>query len=155
MANTYKRIYIHLIFAVKYRHALLDIKWREDVFRYIAGIINRRGNHALAVNGYTDHIHIFLDYKENELISELVREVKKASTAFINNRNYLEEKFQWQGGYGVFSHGQNDKNTIIEYVKNQCIQHSNNSFEMEYKQLLDTHEIEFTDQYNFTFHNEN
>lgn len=65
MANTYSRIYLQVIFAVKYRHALLNIKWRETIFKYIAGIINKKGHYSLAVNGYDDYIHIFFNYKEH------------------------------------------------------------------------------------------
>ena len=83
MANAYHKIYLHVIFAVKNRNALLDESWREEVFKYMSGTINQRGHYSLAVNGSYDHVHLFFDYKGNELVEDLVREIKKASNTFI------------------------------------------------------------------------
>ena len=95
MANTYRKVYLHIVFAVKIRKALLDKSWRHELFAYMAGSINQRGHFSLAVNGFTDHVHLFFDYNCNELISDLVREIKKSSNAFINDRNLCEQNFEW------------------------------------------------------------
>src|SRR5690606_24987583 len=119
MANTYRKIYIHIIFAVKNRNALLHKSWRQEVFKYIAGIINQRNHYSLAVNGSYDHLHIFFDYNGRELIEELIREIKKASNAYIKDKRLTPFKFEWQKGYGVFSHGYREKSKVIDYIRNQ------------------------------------
>ena len=151
MANTYKKIYVQIIFAVKNRDALLHKNWRDEVFRYIAGIINNRDHYSLAVNGSHDHIHIFFDYNCKELIPDLVREIKKSSNQFIVDKKFTKYKFEWQSGYGLFSHGYREKQTIIEYIKNQKEHHSSRTFKEEYLNLLHSFEIEFKDQYLFDF----
>ncbi|MFT5802160.1 MAG: putative transposase [Nonlabens sp.] len=121
MANTYRKVYLQIIFAVKNREALLDQSWRQEIFQYMTGIINQRKHYSLAVNGHHDHVHLFLDYKGYELIEDLVREIKKASSVYIKNNKFSPFKFEWQCGYGVFSHGYREKGIIIvgnHFVRN-------------------------------------
>ena len=143
MANVYRKIYLHIIFAVEGRKALLEKGWRDEAFKYIAGIINRRGHFSLAVNGHHNHIHLFFDYNPKELLSDLVREIKKASNLFINKQNYSTYKFEWQRGYGVFSHSASNKGKLIDYIINQDRHHRTTSFKEEYINLLDEYDIEF------------
>lgn len=151
MANSYRKIYLHLIFAVKHRQAILDKSWRQELFKYIAGIINKKGHYSLAVNGYNDHVHIFFDYKGHELIEELVREIKKSSSHFIKSKNLSPFKFEWQSGYGVFSHGYREKGIIIDYVMKQEEHHGKKTFRQEYLQFLKSYEIDFKAEYVFDF----
>ena len=151
MANTYRSVYLQIVFAVKNRQALLSKKWRPELFKYITGIINKRNHFSLAVNGVEDHIHIFLDYNCKELIEDLVREIKKASNIFINENNLTPFKFEWQSGYGVFSYSYREKDKIINYVKNQEEHHREKSFREEYLDLLKSFEISFKDEYVFDF----
>lgn len=119
MANKYSKIYLQIIFAVKNRGALLRKPWRNDVFAYMAAAFHKRGNYPLAINGSFDHVHLFFDYKGKELISDLVREIKKASNKFIKNRKLTRFKFEWQSGYEVFSHGYREKEAIMQYIMQQ------------------------------------
>ena len=113
MANTYTKIYIQAVFAVKNRQALLKKEHRPEIFKYMAGIINNRGHKALAVNGYDDHVHLLFNFKPKEELSLLVQEIKKASNAFIKEKRMTLFKFQWQSGYGAFSHGYRELNKVI------------------------------------------
>ena len=90
MANTYRKIYLQVVFAVKNRNALMHEVWRHELFKYMSGIINNRGHYSLAVNGSFDHVHLFFDYKASELVEDLVREVKKASNTFIKDKYVFE-----------------------------------------------------------------
>ena len=152
MANTYKKLYLQIVFAVKNRNAVLHKSWRSSLFQYIFGVVNQRGHYCYAVNGYSDHIHIFFDYKGHELISDLVREIKKISNAYINKKGLTPHKFEWQSGYGIFSHGSREKDVIINYIKNQEKHHMQKSFKKEYIQLLKSYEIEFQNEYVFEFY---
>ena len=141
MANTYRSVYLQIVFAVKNREALLDKSWRSELFKYIAGIINKRGHYSLAVNGVQDHIHIFLDYNGKELIQDLVREIKKASNSYIKDNDLSPHRFEWQAGYGVFSHGYREKPIIIKYVMNQEEHHAKKTFRQEYLSFLKSYTI--------------
>ena len=96
--NSYRKVNLQIVFAVKNRKALLHKSWRADLFRYIAGLINQRDHYSLAVNGVEDPVHIFLDYNCKELVGDLVREIKKASNVYINDRNLCPYPFEWQTG---------------------------------------------------------
>lgn len=151
MANSYKKMYLHVVFAVKHRKALLHKDWRQGLFKYMAGIINQKGHYSYAVNGWQDHVHLFFDYKGHELLSDLIREVKKASNKYINERSLTPYNFKWQGGYAVFSHGYREKNKIINYIKRQEDHHKSKTFKKEYFQLLTAYEIEYKEEYVFDF----
>lgn len=151
MANTYRKVYLHIVFAVKYREALLHKEWRSEVFKYMAASLKNRGHYSLAVNGYHDHVHLFFDYNGKELIEDLVREIKKSSIQFIKEKGFTKFKFQWQSGYGVFSHGYRERDVIIKYVMTQEEHHRKRSFKKEYLALLKKFEIEFKEEYVFDF----
>lgn len=154
MADTYRKVYLHIVFAVKNRKTLLDKVWRNELFAYMASSLNNRGHFSLAVNGYNDHVHLFFDYNCKELISDLVREIKKSSNEFINANGFCSVKFEWQNGYGVFSNGYREKDVIIKYIINQEKHHSKRSFKDEYFSLLDSNEVEYKNEYVFEFFDE-
>ena len=151
MADTYSKIYLHIIFAVKHRQALLGESWRSNVFQYLAQAINHRGNYCYAVNGSFDHVHLFFDYKGKELISNLVREIKKSSNDFIKRSQYTNSRFGWQSGYAVFSHSEKEKDSIIKYIMNQKTHHSKKNFRSEYLHMLKAFNIEFKNEHIFDF----
>ena len=117
----------------------------------MAGAINRRGHYSLAVDGIHDHVHLFFDYHGHELIKDCVREVKKAGSNFIKEKNLCLNKFEWQTGYGVFSHGYREKGIIIDYVMNQEEHHRKKSFRKEYLAFLKSYNIAFQEEYVFDF----
>jgi len=151
MANTYRKVYLHIVFAVKNRGALLHKQWRSEVFQYIAKGLNDRGHYSLAVNGYHDHVHLFFDYNCKELIGDLVREIKKSSNQFIKEKRFSKFQFEWQSGYGVFSHGYRERDVVIKYIMNQEEHHGNKTFRQEYLALLKAFQIEYKDEYVFDF----
>jgi len=151
MANTYKKVYLHIVFAVKNREALLDKSWRSELFSYMSGILKKRGHYPLAVNGHKDHVHLLFDYSLKELPAELVRELKKASNQFINEHYVSNNLFNWQSGYGIFSVGWKEKDQMIQYIVNQEQHHESRSFKDEYLALLNAYNIEYKDEYVFDF----
>lgn len=149
MAGTYSQIYIHLVFAVKGRENLLDKNWREEVFRYISGIIKEKGNKPIIVNGYKDHVHCFIGLKPSMAISDLVRDIKNNSSKFINEKKYLRGKFNWQEGYGVFSYSHSHIKRVYDYILNQENHHHKKTFREEYLELLEKFEVEYKSEYLF------
>jgi putative transposase len=123
MPNTFSQIYIQVVFAVKYRKSLINPSWEDHLHRYITGVVQEKGQKMLAINGMPDHIHIFMGIKPNCCLSDLVREIKKSSTIFINEEQLSTVKFQWQGGFGAFSYSPSHIDNVVKYIMNQKEHH--------------------------------
>lgn len=149
MAGTYTQIYIQVVFAVKGRQNLLHKPWREQVFKYISGIIKEKGHKPIIVNGVADHVHCFIGLKPAMSISDLVRDIKNNSSKFINQQNWLSCKFQWQGGYGAFSYSHTHVGRVYQYILNQEAHHRRKTFREEYLEFLEKFEVPFDRQYLF------
>lgn len=149
MGNSYTQIYIQVVFAVKGRKNLLKKEWRADVFKYISGIIEAKKHKSIIVNGYSDHVHCFIGLKPDMAISDLVRDIKNNSTNYINKKQWLPEKFEWQSGYGCFSYSQDAVKNVYQYILNQEEHHQTKNFIKEYTQLLDKYEIKWHPDYIF------
>ncbi|MBI2270118.1 MAG: IS200/IS605 family transposase [Bacteroidetes bacterium] len=151
MANTYTQLYIHIIFAVKNRSTLIKKVWKEDLEKYIAGIVQNHRHKLLAIGTMPDHIHIFIGYNVNQLIPDLVENIKTSSNDWIRKNGLTKFKFEWQKGYGAFSHSRSQLDTVVRYVLSQEQHHKKNSFRSEYLELLRKYEIEFKEEYVFEF----
>ena len=149
MAGTYSQIYIHIVFAVKNRQSLIHANWEEELYKYITGIVTNKGQKLLAINGIPDHIHIFIGMKPTCCLSDLVREIKKASNEFVRERKFTSCKFQWQEGFGAFSYSHSSLDNVIRYIQNQKEHHRKKTFQEEYKEFLELFQIEFKDEYLF------
>jgi putative transposase len=150
MANTYTQIYIQIVFAVQNRKTLIHSTWENELYKYITGIVQEKGQKMLAINGMPDHIHIFIGMKPTCCLSDLVREIKKASTKWIKEKGFLKF-FTWQEGFGAFSYSQSHLNNVINYIRNQKRHHSKLLFEDEYKEFLCKYGVDFNDAYIFRF----
>lgn len=151
MADTYTQCYVHLVFAVKNRNALIKKVWKNELEMYITGIVQNHKHKLLSIYAMPDHIHIFIGYNINHLIPNLVEEIKTSSNSWIKNNNLSNFKFEWQKGYGAFTHSHSQINTVINYIINQEIHHQKRKFRDEYMELLRKNEVEFKDEYVFTF----
>ena len=149
MPGTYSQIYIQIVFAVKGRQNLLQKEWRDDMFKYISGIIKNKGQKPIIVNGVADHVHAFIGLKPSMALSDLVRDLKNNSTNFINDNNWIKGKFNWQEGYGAFSYSHSHIDNVAKYVMNQKEHHKKISFKEEYIDFLKKFEIEYDEKYLF------
>lgn len=147
MANTYSQIYIHVVFSVKYRQPLISKTWKDDLFKYITGIITHKNQLLIAINGVEDHVHILISIKPDCILSDLVRDIKANSSRWINDKKLLNQVFRWQNGFGAFSIGRSDVDYLIKYITHQESHHSKKSFEQEYLNLLEENEIDFNMEY--------
>ena len=149
MAGTFSQIYIQVVFAVKGRQNLIGKQWKEEINKYIAGIIKGKEQKPIIVNGMPDHIHAFIGLRPAMSISDLVREIKNNTTNFINERQFVRGKFSWQEGYGSFSYSHSHIQNVYNYILNQEEHHKKKSFREEYIELLQKFEIEFNEKYLF------
>jgi putative transposase len=149
MSGTYSQIYLHVVFAVKGRENIIQLKWKDEVYKYIAGIIKNKGQKPIIVNGMSDHIHLFIGLRPSIAISDLVRDIKNNSTNFINEKKWLRGRFSWQEGFGVFSYSHSQVDTIYNYILNQEEHHRNKKFRDEYTEILKNFNVEYKDEYLF------
>ena len=149
MANTYTQIHIQAVFAVRNRQSLIQNAWKNELYKYITGIIQNYGHKVLQINGMPDHIHILIGMRPNQSISELLQQIKKSSTDWINENNFLKQGFSWQSGYGAFSYTKSQIPTIIKYIQKQEEHHKKKSFQEEYLGSLNEYEIEYDERYIF------
>jgi putative transposase len=151
MANTYTQLYIHLVFSPKNREALIQKEWKDDLEKYITGIVQNHKHKMLAIGGMPDHIHIFIGYDVNQKIPDLVENIKTSTNAWIKEKRLSKFHFEWQKGYGAFSHSRSQLDTVVKYVLNQEEHHKKKSFREEYLEILRKNDIEFKEEYLFTF----
>jgi REP element-mobilizing transposase RayT len=149
MANTYSQIYIQIVFAVKGRANLLQKPWRDEVFKYMAGIIKAKNIKPIIINGVEDHIHIFISLQPSTKLSDLVRDIKNNSSNFIREKGYLRGKFSWQEGFGAFSYSHSHIENVYQYILNQEEHHRQKSFRKEYQKILQKFDIEYNEKYLF------
>ena len=151
MAGTFTQIYIHIVFAVKHRAALIHRSWRDELEQYVTGIVENHGHKLLSVGTQPDHIHIFIGHRPVHPIPKLVEEIKTSSNAWIADKKFCHAKFDWQNGYGAFSHSRSQLNTVIRYVRNQDNHHQKRSFREEYLDILSKNDVAFEEKYVFEF----
>jgi len=149
MPGTYSQIYIQYVFAVKGRANLLHDDWRDELFKYISGIVTGKGQKAIIVNGYRDHVHVFVGLKPSMKISDLIRDIKNNSSNFINSNNWINGKFSWQEGYGVFTYSHSHIDNVYNYILNQESHHAKKTFKEEYLDFLKKFDIMYEEKYLF------
>jgi putative transposase len=142
MADVFSQLYIHLVFSPKNRNSLIQPAWEERLHKYITGIVQERGHKLLAIGGMPDHIHIFVGLKPSESISDLVREIKTASNDFVKNEKLSSFKFDWQTGYGTFSHSRSQLDAVCNYILNQKELYRKRNFREEFLKFCDDFGIE-------------
>jgi REP element-mobilizing transposase RayT len=152
MANTYSQISIHSVFAVKGRENFIIKDWRDDLHKYISGIITGNGATSLAVGGWKDHVHVFFGMPVTTSISDFMSVVKANSSKWINEQRFVKGKFQWQAGYGAFSYSRSQRDVVIKYIMNQEEHHRKKTFREEYLKMLSGFTIEYDDKYLFEFY---
>lgn len=149
MPNTYTQIYIQLVFAVKGRQNLIPKTHREELHRYLSGIVNNRKQKMLSVFCMPDHTHILVGMNPSISVSDLTRDIKAGSSGFINENNWMSGKFQWQEGFGAFSYSRSQIDTVTKYILNQEKHHSKKTFKEEYMDFLHKFEVEYDEKYLF------
>lgn len=149
MANTYTQIHLHIIFAVKYRDSVIQTSWKDELYKYITGIIQERKHKLIIINGMPDHIHILIGMHPTQSIADLLQDIKGNSSTWINKRKLVRGKFEWQEGYGVFSYGKSQIKEVIKYIESQEEHHRHRTFREEYLNFLEKFEVEYDEKYIF------
>ena len=149
MANTYSQIYIQIVFAVQGKQNLIRPDRKEELHKYITGIVTRQGQKLLAVHCMPDHTHVLIGLRPSMCLSDLVGDIKTGSTNQINESRWVPGRFSWQEGYGAFSYSHSQLTSVINYVRDQVQRHRRKTFREEYLQLLKKFEIAHDERYIF------
>lgn len=151
MANTYTQIYIQIVFAVSGRQCLIERAFKDELYKYITGIVRNENQKLIAINGMADHTHVLIVLKPDMAISDLVKESKSSSSNFINSKRWVKGRFRWQQGFGAFSYSHSQLGEVARYIENQETHHAKRSFKEEYLALLRKFDIAYDDKYVFNW----
>lgn len=147
MADTFTQIYLQFVFAVQNRISLIRSEWKDELYKYITGIVQTNGHKLIAINGTPNHLHVFVGYRPHQLIPNLLQDIKGSSSAWINDKHFVGGKFRWQAGYGGFSYSHSQIDAVVKYINNQEQHHKKQSFRDEYVGLLSKFNIRFDERY--------
>ncbi len=145
-------MYAQIVFATKGREISIPQKHKEELHKYITGIVSNRKQKLLAINAMPEHIHIFIGFKPNICISDLVQDIKTASSLFIKEKQWIKGRFYWQEGFGSFTYSHSQLTNVINYINNQEQHHKRKTFKEEYLEILQKYDIEFNDAYLFEWY---
>lgn len=151
MANTYTQLLIQIVFAVKGRQNLIHEKCREQIEKYICGIISNKKSKPLAIYCNPDHCHILIGIHPTVPVSQLAADIKANSSKWINKQKLISSSFEWQDGFGAFSYGKSQLDVVVKYILNQSENHKKTTFREEYFDFLQKFEIEYNEKYLFDF----
>jgi REP element-mobilizing transposase RayT len=149
MANTYTQIHIQAVFAVQNRISLIGKDWKDELYKYIPGLLQNQGHKVLQINGMPDHVHLLIGLRPTQALADLIQMVKQDSSKWINTKGFVKGKFSWQSGYWAFSYSKNQVPRVINYIQEQEKHHLKRSFLEEYEELLKIHKIEYDQRYLF------
>lgn len=144
---SYRQIFYHLIFGTKHRKATIAEENCEQLYKYIWGIIRNKRCKLYRINGAEDHIHIFSDLHPSISLSNYIKDIKIASNRWMKESGLFPGFEEWQDGYGAFTCSIKEKDTIINYIKNQKEHHKKETFRDEFRRLLMENDIEFNEKY--------
>lgn len=150
MANTYTQLYIQFVFAVENRISLIQQTWEDELYKYMTGITQNHKHKMIAINGISNHVHVFIGLDPLQSISSYMQTLKGESSEWINIKKFTPGKFQWQSGYGAFSYSKSQINDVYHYIMKQKEHHKKQTFLEEYKHFLKKFEVEYKDE--FLFH---
>ena len=149
MPNTYTQIHIQAVFAVQNRKSLIQKEWKDDLYKYITGILQNHNHKMLQINGMPHHLHLFFGMRPTQSLSDLMKIVKRDSSKWINEKGLVKTKFSWQAGFGAFSYSKSHVPRVIKYIQNQEEHHKTKTFTEEYVELLKTFEVDYDERYIF------
>jgi putative transposase len=152
MSNTYTQLYIQFVFAVKGRSNLINAAFREELEKFICGIIRSHECKTYAIYCNPDHTHIFVGMHPAISPSKLMEQVKSSSSNWINKKKLVTGKFSWQQGFGAFSYSKSHIDNVVKYILNQPEYHKTHSFREEYMLLLERFGVQYDLRYLFEWH---
>lgn len=147
MPQSLSQVLLHVVFSTKNREKTIPIHLRSAFHAYLAGLCRERGAEAFRVGGTDDHVHIACTLPRTLTMAKLVEEIKKPSSSWMKRQEEGYQGFSWQSGYGIFSLGQSQLPTLLQYIDNQEQHHRTRSFQEELLELLEKYNVNYDEKY--------
>mgnify|MGYP003401939767 FL=1 len=151
MPNTYSQLYVQIVFAVKGREHFIKEAFREELQKYIAGIIENKKQKLFAIYCMPDHVHILVSMKPALAVSDLVWDIKANSSSFIKEKNLVNSLFSWQDGFGAFTYHKSQALNVVDYILGQPEHHKKRTFREEYIDFLNEYQVVYEEKDLFEF----
>ncbi len=149
MPGTYAQILLHIIFSTRHREAWITPDVAERLYPYLGGIVRAEKGVAYDIGGVEDHVHLYLRWRPDESVSDLMRTVKSRSSLWVHQTFPTLSVFAWQEGYSVFSVNKSQEGAVKTYIAGQREHHRKEDYKSELLKMLRLHEIEFDERYVF------
>jgi REP element-mobilizing transposase RayT len=149
MAGTYSQLLLHIVFSTKHRQPWIGADLAPRLYAYIGGIIRKEKGALYDIGGVEDHVHLYLRWRADDSISNLMRTVKARSSLWVHQSYESLKNFAWQEGYSVFSVSKSQEQAVKKYVASQADHHKKEDFKSELLRLLRAHGVEFDERYVF------
>ena len=146
MPSTHTSLHYHIVFSTKNRDRMIATEWKDDLFRYLGGVVKGLDGVPLQIGGTADHVHLLLGLRATHCIADVVRDIKSASSKWAGEQG-RRNRFAWQEGYGAFTVSRSNIDEVRHYVATQEEHHAEVSYETEYRTLLDRHEVEYDERF--------
>ena len=143
---------MQIVFAVQGRGCFIKEPFREELQKYITGIVTNKKQKLYAIYCMPDHVHLLVSIKPDLSVSDMVRDIKSNSSSFIKNKKWVNTFFSWQEGFGAFSYSKSQSHDVVNYILNQPQHHRKITFKEEYLEFLKKNEIEYNEKYLFEFY---
>jgi REP element-mobilizing transposase RayT len=152
MANTYTQMYVQIVFSVQGRANIISERFRDELEKYICGIVSANKCKPIAIYCNPDHSHVFVGIHPTISVSKITEQIKSGSSNWINERKFIVGKFNWQDGYGAFTYSKSQVDNVVKYIQNQPEHHKKQTFREEYLLLLEKFEIVYDTKYLFEWY---
>ena len=147
MPQSLFKVLVHIVFSTKNRADLITPEIENALFGYTHGIVENNGSKLIVAGGTANHIHLLVPLGKKINIPELIGDIKRDSSNWIKQQDANFGNFYWQKGYGAFSIGQSQVETVVKYINGQKEHHEKQNFKGEFRALLKRYEIEYDEQY--------
>ena len=149
MPGNYSQLLHHIIFSTKGRTSWITREVTERLYPYIGGIVRGEKGVLYDIGGVEDHVHMYLRWRPDSTISDLMRTVKARSSKWIHDEFPTLRDFAWQEGYSVFSVSKSQEEAVKKYVAGQAEHHKKEDFKSELLRILRAHGVEFDEKHVF------
>jgi putative transposase len=143
MAQTLTRLLLHVVFSTKHREPFIADTIATELHKYLAGIARNHDSPALAIGGVADHVHLLISLSKNIACADLLMHLKRDSSKWIKTTSPALATFAWQEGYGAFTIGESQADSLMRYIANQEHHHRTRSFQDEFRDLLAKYRVEY------------
>lgn len=149
MPGTFSQILFHIVFSTREREPWIAPDLAERLYAYMGGIVRAEKGSLYAVGGVEDHVHLYLRWRPDGSVSDLMRTVKARSSKWVHRTNPALGAFAWQEGYSVFSVSKSQEESVKRYIAGQREHHATEDFKSELLRILEAHGVEYDPRYVF------